>query len=139
MPMVTACLALVFCFPVVAAEVSGRDDGNQGDFQQSAITSWYLAEGSTYGGMETWVVVMNPYATPATVDLTFYTEGGKVDGPQDFPIPAYSRQSFFLNSLVPNMKDVSTKVVTTGSNVICERSVYGAGKAWAHSSIGFAD
>jgi len=88
--------------------------------------------------METWVVVMNPNATPVTVDLTFYTEDGKVDGPQDFPIPAYSRRSFLLNSLVPNKKDVATVVVPSGGSVICERAVYGAGKVWAHDSIGYS-
>ncbi|MBC7248599.1 MAG: hypothetical protein H5T73_12590 [Actinobacteria bacterium] len=137
--LIGACLALVFCFPVTAAEVSGAEAGGSDGFRQATANLWYLAEGTTYGGMETWVVVQNPNATQVTVDLTFYTENGKVDGPQDFPVPAQSRRSFFLNTLVPNMKDVSTKVVTTGSSVVCERAVYGPGKAWAQGSVGHFD
>ncbi|MBU4489203.1 MAG: hypothetical protein KKE79_01035, partial [Actinobacteria bacterium] len=33
--------------------------------------TWYLAEGSTAGGFETWVLVQNPGTETATVDLTF--------------------------------------------------------------------
>ena len=32
-------------------------------------TTWYLAEGSTAGGFETWVLVQNPNTDPVTVDL----------------------------------------------------------------------
>ncbi|MBC7248600.1 MAG: hypothetical protein H5T73_12595 [Actinobacteria bacterium] len=136
MTMAAACLALVFCFPAAAAEVSGAEAGGPDGFRPATLPPWYLAEGSTYGGMETWVVVQNPNPTPVTVDITFNTNEGKKDGPQGFPVPAQSRRSFFLNSLVPNMKDVSTQVVASGGQVVCERAVYGPGKAWAHESIG---
>jgi hypothetical protein len=135
--LIMACSAAMLCFPVMAAEVSGVEAGGPNDFQPAAVTPWYLAEGSTYGGMETWVVVMNPTAFQAIADVTFQTNEGKVDGPQDFAIPAYSRRSFLLNSLVPNMKDVSTRVVCDTGVVVCERAVYGPGKAWAHGSVGY--
>ncbi len=133
---VAACVALMLCLPVAAAEVPGADAGGPGGFQEATVAPWYLAEGSTYGGMETWVVVQNPNATAVTVDITFQTNEGKKDGPQDFPIPAQSRRSFILNSLAPDMKDVSTQVTASGGQVVCERAVYGPGKAWAHESIG---
>jgi len=44
---------------------------------------WYLAEGSTAGGFETWVLVQNPNDTPANVTLTFMTPGGTVAGPSE--------------------------------------------------------
>ncbi len=31
--------------------------------------TWYLAEGCTAGGVETWVLVENPNATPVTLDV----------------------------------------------------------------------
>ena len=97
---------------------------------------WYLAEGCTQGGMETWVLVQNPGDTQVTVDLTFMTSAGEQAGPQDFPIPARSRHSFNLGSYVTDW-DVSTKV-TASDKVICERAMYGNGRTWAHDSIGYS-
>ncbi len=39
-------------------------------------TAWCLAEGSTDGGMETWVLVQNPGTSPVTVDLILQTAEG---------------------------------------------------------------
>ena len=44
--------------------------------------TWYLAEGSTGEGFETWVLVQNPGDTAVTVDLTFMTSTGPVAGPR---------------------------------------------------------
>ncbi len=102
-----------------------------------AATEWYLAEGCTGGDFETWVLVQNPGDTEVTVDLTFMTSTGPQDGPQGFPIPANSRQSFNVNSYVTDY-NVSTKVEATGGEVICERAMYGGGRTWAHDSAGYA-
>jgi len=105
------------------------------DFE--VINTWYLAEGSTDGGMETWVLVQNPNATDVTVDLTFMTGSGSVPGPQDFPIAGNSRTSFNVGTMVTDF-NVSTQVNSSGGNVICERAMYGPGRMWAHDSIGYA-
>jgi hypothetical protein len=99
-------------------------------------STWYLAEGCTQGGMETWVLVQNPGTTQVTVDLTFMTSAGQQAGPQGFPIPAHSRHSFNLSDYVTDW-DVSCKVEATGGQVICERAMYGAGRTWAHDSVGY--
>ncbi len=100
-------------------------------------TTWYLAEGCTGGGMETWILVQNPNSSEVKVDLTFMTAAGSVAGPQDVAIAGNSRQSFFAGAYVPDNFDVSTKVTSEGGNVICERAMYGPGKMWAHDSIGY--
>ncbi|MBC7248130.1 MAG: pre-peptidase C-terminal domain-containing protein, partial [Actinobacteria bacterium] len=46
-------------------------------FRKASAPTWYLAEGTTYGGMETWVLVQNPNDSEVTVDLTFQTNEGK--------------------------------------------------------------
>ena len=68
-------------------------------------TTWYLAEGCTAGGFETWVLVQNPYATGVTVDLTLMTEAGPQNPPdlQDVPVPALSRISFNLGEYVQTL------------------------------------
>ena len=124
------------------ATVTWQDyrDGHYDIYAQSisrAATTWYLAEGATAGDFETWVLVQNPNPGPVTVDLTFMTTDGPKPGPQDFPIAGSSRQSFKVNSYVSDF-NVSTKVESSGGDVICERAMYGGNKTWAHDSIGYA-
>ncbi|MBC7230527.1 MAG: hypothetical protein H5T74_09095 [Actinobacteria bacterium] len=90
-------------------------------FALKSSTTWYLAEGATAGGFETWVLVQNPNAVATNVTLTFQTESGPVAGPTDV-VPANSRRSYLLNNYVTSF-DVSTKVAAH-VDVICERAVY---------------
>jgi len=102
---------------------------------QTANT-WYLAEGCTQGGMETFILVQNPGSSPVTVDLILQTSSGEQRPAllQDQVIPAGFRRTFNLNPYVTDW-DVSTKVEATGP-VICERAMYGNGRTWAHDSVG---
>ncbi len=95
--------------------------------------TWYLPEGCSEGGMETWVLVQNPGDEEVEAQLTFHTGGGEVEGPSG-AIPPRSRQSFRVNDFVDSFH-VST-LVTASGDVVCERSMYGGGRTWAHNSIG---
>src|SRR4030042_538484 len=99
--------------------------------------AWYLAEGSTDGGMETYVLVQNPNPNDVKVDLKPQTDSGEQAPPelQGVTIPASSRQTFKVNNFATTY-NVSTKVVPTGGEVICERAMYGGNRTWAHDSIG---
>jgi len=101
--------------------------------------TWYLAEGATDGGFETWVLVQNPGTDPVDVDIVYQTATGPVQGPQE-SIPGETRRSYRVNSTVQTF-DVSTKVIASG-DVICERAVYwtpagSAFKVLGHDSIGY--
>ncbi|WP_287152611.1 DUF5719 family protein [Candidatus Solincola tengchongensis] len=100
-------------------------------------STWYLAEGCTAQGMQTYILVQNPDSEPATLDLTFMTDKGPLPGPQDFLLPGNSRATFLANAFVPGRTDVSTKV-TSDRAVICERAMYGPGMSWAHDSVGYS-
>ena len=95
---------------------------------------WYLAEGCTGGDFETFVLVQNPGNEDAKVSLTFMTSTGKKDGPKDFLVRKGSRHTFKANDYVDDW-DVST-MVRSDRPVVCERAVYGNGRAWAHDSAG---
>jgi hypothetical protein len=84
--------------------------------------AWFLAEGATLGGFETWVLVQNPNTFPVAVDIRFQTSTGEVVGPQVVLAPQ-TRSSYLANSFVTDF-DVSTKVIANGGDVICERAVY---------------
>ncbi len=89
----------------------------------SALAStWYLAEGCTAGGMETWVLVENPGASAVKVDLELLTSEGKAtpEALKGVLVPAFSRRSFRLNDYCETF-DVST-VVSASGPVVVERS-----------------
>uniref|UniRef100_UPI00257AC641 DUF5719 family protein n=1 Tax=Candidatus Solincola tengchongensis TaxID=2900693 RepID=UPI00257AC641 len=105
-------------------------------------TTWYLAEGATDLGFETFVLVQNPGGAAAHVDFTLNTGGGEVKPPelQNVEIGPGSRRTFLLNAYVTTT-DVSTLVQSRDRPVICERAVYwrpAAGSPWAvgHDSAG---
>jgi photosystem II stability/assembly factor-like uncharacterized protein len=84
--------------------------------------TWYLAEGATAGGFETWVLVQNPNDDPANVTLTYMTGNGEVPG-GTISLPPNSRQSVNVGFTVQTFK-VSTKVISNRP-VIAERAMYG--------------
>lgn len=96
--------------------------------------NWYLAEGCTAGGFESWVLVQNPNDQPAHVRLTFMTGEGPVPGPETDLAPN-SRQSFNVGSYVTTY-DVSTQV-QSDNPVVVERAMYGGGRVWGHDSVGY--
>ncbi|NPV60145.1 MAG: hypothetical protein HPY75_10820 [Actinobacteria bacterium] len=98
--------------------------------------TWYMAEGSTAGGMETFVLVMNPGPQPVYIDMAFDTADGRLTPPelQGVKIPAEFRTTFNLGRYT-NTYDISTRVTSYGGEVVCERSMYGNGRTWAHESI----
>ncbi len=98
--------------------------------------TWYLAEGCTAGGFETWVLVQNPGDEEVDVTLTFMTDKGEVPGPTATLAPR-SRRTFNAGEYVSGY-DVSTRVTSSGG-VICERSMYWGGDALhkaGHNSTG---
>jgi hypothetical protein len=100
-------------------------EGRYGTHSSSGVSSpsdtWYLAEGCTAGGFETWVLVQNPGDEEVEVTLTFMTASGEVPGPTATLAPR-SRRTFNAGEYVSGY-DVSTRVNCSGG-VICERSMY---------------
>ena len=99
----------------------------------SPSNTWYFAEGCTEGGIETWVLVQNPGATPVDVTMTLQSGTGEVERPHD-TIPPESRRTYNLADYLVSY-DVSTKVTANGG-VVCERAMYGNGREWGTDSTG---
>ena len=96
--------------------------------------TWYLAEGATTGGFETWILVQNPGLETAQVDLTYMTDTGEVAGPS-INLGPLARISLNVADTVQTF-DVSTKV-TSDKPVVAERAVYYNNRQCATGSIGF--
>ncbi|MBN2027247.1 MAG: PQQ-binding-like beta-propeller repeat protein [Actinobacteria bacterium] len=96
--------------------------------------AWYLAEGATDEGRETWVLVENPYDLPVDVNLSFTSSQGEVQGPVE-TIPGRTRRSYRANDYI-TAGDVATTIMSSGGGVICERAFYGPARNWATTSLG---
>jgi len=94
---------------------------------------WYLAEGCTEGGFETFVLVQNPGEEPAQIALDFMTPQGTVEGPRQVLAPG-TRSTFRVNDHL-SCWEVSTRV-SSDVPVVAERAVYGGARSFAHDSLG---
>ena len=123
--------------PVIAERAvywNNRIEGHESIGATTPATTWYLAEGSTNGGFETWVLIQNAGSVGTSVQVTYMTPGGEKPGPA-FAIGPKSRVSIYVADTVPNEWSVSTKVTAT-EPVIVERSMYWNNRAGGHDSIG---
>ncbi len=95
--------------------------------------SWYLPEGSSNWGFETWLLVQNPTASEATCEVTYMVEN---EGPTAFTrkVPANSRRTYNMAEDIGS-KDASV-MVYSDRPVIAERSMYRNNRRQGHESIG---
>lgn len=96
-------------------------------------TTWYLPEGSSAWGFDTWVLVQNPNGGPATVDLTFMIEGSAARTFRQ-TVGATSRKNFNMFDFV-GAKDASI-MVSSNVPVVVERSMFRDNKNEGHESLG---
>ncbi len=80
-------------------------DGGQGGHETVAAPApaktWYLAEGVSRDGFDTWVLVQNPGLAPASVRVSFLTETGTTVATPLLVAPR-SRASLYANAVLPN-------------------------------------
>ncbi|MHB8893932.1 MAG: hypothetical protein ACYC99_01980 [Candidatus Geothermincolia bacterium] len=96
-------------------------------------TTWYLPEGSSDWGFESWLLIQNPGDTEAGCQVTYMIDGeAPVTAPH--PVPAHSRASFNMADDC-GAKDASIKVVSNVP-VIPERAMYKNSRREGHESIG---
>jgi len=84
--------------------------------------SWFFAEGCTRPGFEEWLCLQNPGSEAAAVDIYYLTSGGDVYV-DDLVIPAYSRDTVFVNESLGTDYDVSLAVFSDAP-IVAERPMY---------------
>lgn len=99
----------------------------------AASATWYLPEGSSAWGFESWLLIQNPGTAQATCRITYMIEG---EGPREFTrgVPAGSRSTFGMYDDIGS-KDASIKVESDRA-VIAERAMYRHERREGHESIG---
>jgi len=93
---------------------------------------WYLAEGSSNWGFESWLLIQNPNSGPATCDVTYMIEGSGAKTVRHV-VPGTSRASFNMENDI-GKRDASIKV-TSNVPVIPERAMYRYNRREGHDSI----
>jgi hypothetical protein len=88
---------------------------------QTPGRAWYLAEGVSRPGFDTWLLVQNPGGAPANVKASFLTDDGTVVA-QPLHVPPNSRVSLYTNLVLPNAS-FGIKV-EADQPVVAERAVY---------------
>jgi hypothetical protein len=96
-------------------------------------TSWFLSEGSTDWGFETWLLIQNPGDGDARVDVTYRLGDGEtvektceVGGKKRFTVDLAGEVG---------VADVSTQV-TSDVPVVCERAMYWNERRAGHCTVG---
>ncbi|MBU1943507.1 MAG: hypothetical protein KKE36_07540, partial [Actinobacteria bacterium] len=96
-------------------------------------TTWYMPEGTSDWGFETWLLIQNPNDGPANCTITYMVEGGTPVVKTE-AVPASSRRSYSMFDHA-GIVDASIQVASD-KPVICERSVYRHNRREGHESIG---
>ncbi len=95
--------------------------------------TWYLAEGSSDWGFETWLLIQNPNATAASCQVTYMVEGAS-PVVVNKSVPANTRRSYNMADDI-GARDASIKV-TASVPIIPERAMYRNNRREGHDSIG---
>lgn len=96
-------------------------------------TTWFLAEGSSAWGFETWLLIQNPNDRDAVCQVTYMPEGSEA---RTFTktVPAFSRRTY---NMADDMGAVDASIkVTCEMPVIPERSMYRYARREGNCSIG---
>ncbi|HEY5531379.1 MAG TPA: hypothetical protein VIK22_05205 [Candidatus Anoxymicrobiaceae bacterium] len=111
----------------------GGIEGHSSIGVPGAARTWYLAEGSSAFGFETWLLVQNPGVTAAKCDITYMVEG---QGPVKVTktVPGSSRSTFNMADDI-GQKNASIEV-SSDVPVIPERAMYRNNRREGQDSVG---
>jgi subtilisin family serine protease len=110
--------------PIVVERAMYFDSDQAGHDTLATATpgqTWYLAGGSSRGGFDTWLLLMNPGSAPANVKVSFITDTGRVVVQPLFVLP-HARTSLYTDPLIPNANYGLR--VDSDQPIVAERAVY---------------
>ncbi len=101
-------------------------------------TSWYLADGQTSDGAETWTLVQNPNETAVTVQVDLHDPDGNGNVTKTENIPAGSRMSFNMasHSGINGRAAIMVASTTAGKKIMVERAMYWFNKGAGTDTVG---
>lgn len=118
-------------------DYNGVREGSNSTAVHGPSRSWYLAEGYTGGGFDTYVLLQNPNETETGVILEFMMPKGR-RVKKGVTLAARSRRTFKLND-IPGLENTEVSTfVSSQAPVVAERSVYfrSGSRAGGHNAMG---
>lgn len=91
-----------------------------------AHKTFYLLDGQTSDGRETYTLIQNPNTSEVTVDITYMTPTGTGDVTKTEKIPASSRKTFNMleHSGITGRAAIMVTSKTAGKPIMVERAMY---------------
>ncbi|MFH1150196.1 MAG: DUF5719 family protein [Actinomycetota bacterium] len=99
--------------------------------------TWYLAEGYTAEGFDTYLLLQNPGETEASAKVTYMLPGSKTQG-ETYSVPAHSRKTVSVDS-IPGLEATELSMrVDSNVDIVAERAMYFEyyGKVGGHVQAG---
>ncbi len=106
----------------------GIDGANGIDISPCATRSaaeWQFAAGTTPRGIQQWLVVLNPYASDAKIDVTIRTNNGvrRPDQLQAFDVPRHSRRVIPIHDAAVREDRVAVEVNASTGRVVAAQTL----------------
>ncbi|MHB8896221.1 MAG: hypothetical protein ACYC99_13735 [Candidatus Geothermincolia bacterium] len=99
--------------------------------------TFYLPDGETSNGYETWTLVQNPNTTAVNISITYMTPDGKGNKTLNESVPAKSRKSYNLADVFPQGRaSILVTCTTAGKQIMVERAMYWNGRSGGTDTIG---
>jgi Domain of unknown function (DUF5122) beta-propeller len=107
----------------------------------SPAMKFYLPDGQTSGGRETWTLVENPWGTPVEVTITYMTPTGIGNVTKKETIPANSRKTFNMaqHSGINGRASIMVEAKAGTRQVMVERAMYWDSRCAGTDTIGGAE
>lgn len=111
-----------------------RSDGHASAALPSGSARWYLPEGYTGPGYDTWILMLNPNQTPVNVKVTFMLDSG-APVVRNYVIKPTARFNLWANSVVPNSAFATQ--IEADANIVAERATYFGGGSTGSTGLTF--
>jgi hypothetical protein len=104
----------------------------------AAHKSFYLPDGETTNGRETWTLVQNPNASAVQVTVTYMAAAGAGNVTRTETIPANSRKTFNMveHSGIVGRAAIMVSCTTSGKKIMVERAMYWNNRGAGTDTIG---
>ncbi len=101
----------------------------------SAHSTFYLPDGQTSEGCETYTLVQNPNGVPVDIQIDYLMAGGAGNSFHGYTLDPNSRRTFKMNDVVSGRGAVKV-TCTSGHNIMVERAMYWNSRQAATDTIG---